>query len=79
MAYSNLEFFEIRFSGFPKNPDISLRKCQKCVEELKFCMNELFNNVLKAFSFFKFREVHFGYFWKKIASSQYVESLQALY
>jgi hypothetical protein len=29
-------------------------------EELKFCMNELFNNVFKAFSFLKFREVHFG-------------------
>jgi hypothetical protein len=51
IAYSNLEFFEIRFSGFLKNSDIFLRKCQKCVEELKFCMNELFNNVFKAFSF----------------------------
>jgi hypothetical protein len=39
-----------------------LKKCQKCVEELKFCMNELFNNVFKAFSFLKFREVHFGLF-----------------
>jgi hypothetical protein len=32
-------------------------------------MNEVFN---KAFSFSKFREVHFGSFWKKIASSQYL-------
>jgi hypothetical protein len=47
MANSNLEFFEIRLSGFLKNPDIFLRKCQKCVEELKFCMNELFNNFSK--------------------------------
>jgi hypothetical protein len=58
IAYSNLEFFEIRFSGFLKNPDIFLRNCQKCVEEVKFCMNELF----KAFPFIKFREVHFGSF-----------------
>jgi hypothetical protein len=36
-----------------------LKKCQKCVEELKFCMKELFNNVFKVFSFLKFREVHF--------------------
>jgi hypothetical protein len=43
-----------------------LRKCQKCVEELKFCMNELFNDVFKAFTFLKFREVHFGSFWKKL-------------
>jgi hypothetical protein len=53
-------FFDIRLSGFLKNPDIFLEKCQKCVEELKFCMNELFNIVFKAFSFLKFREVHFG-------------------
>jgi hypothetical protein len=59
IAYSNLEYFEIRLSGFLKNPDIFLKKCQKCVEELKFCMNEQFNNVFKAFSFLKFREVHF--------------------
>jgi hypothetical protein len=58
--YSNLEFFEIRFSGFLENPEIFLKKCQKCVEELKFGMNERFNNVFKAFSFLKFREVHFG-------------------
>jgi hypothetical protein len=32
---SNLEFFEIRVSDFVKNPDIFLRQCQKCVEELK--------------------------------------------
>jgi hypothetical protein len=56
-------FFEIRVSGFPKNPEIFLKKCQKCVEELIFCMNELFNNIFKAFSFLKFREVHFGSFW----------------
>jgi hypothetical protein len=63
IAYSNLEFFEIRLSGFLKKPDISfLRKCQKYVEELKFDMNELFNKVFKAFSFLKFREVHFGSF-----------------
>jgi hypothetical protein len=60
IVYSNLEFFEIRLSGFLKNPDIFLKKCEKCVEELKFCMNELFNNVFKAFSLLKFREVHFG-------------------
>jgi hypothetical protein len=36
-------------SGFLKNPDIFLKKCQKCVEELKFCMNELFNNVFNIF------------------------------
>jgi hypothetical protein len=47
IAYSNLEFFGIRSSGFLKNPDIFLSKCQKCVEELKFCMNELFNNGIK--------------------------------
>jgi MoaA/NifB/PqqE/SkfB family radical SAM enzyme len=52
IEYSGLEFFEIRLSGFVKNPDIFLRKCQKCVEEL----NELFN---------VFKEVHFGSFWKK--------------
>jgi mannose-1-phosphate guanylyltransferase len=52
-------FFEIRSSGFLKNSGIFLKKCQKCVEELKFCMNELFNNVFKAFSFKKFRKVHF--------------------
>jgi hypothetical protein len=62
IAYSNLEFFEVRLSGFLKNPDIFIRKCQKCVEELKFCMNELFNVVIKAFSFLKFREVHLGFF-----------------
>jgi hypothetical protein len=54
--------FEIHLSGFLKNPDIFLKKCQKCVEELKFCMKELFNNVFKAFSFLKFRDVHFGSF-----------------
>jgi hypothetical protein len=43
MTVSKLEFFEIRLSGFVKKPDIFLKKCQKCVEELKFCMNELFN------------------------------------
>jgi hypothetical protein len=43
----NLEF---------RNPDIFLTKCQKCVEELKFCMNELFNNVFKAFSFLNFEK-----------------------
>jgi hypothetical protein len=57
-----LEFFEKRLSGFLKNPDIFLRKCQKYVGELKFCMNELFNNVFKAFSFLKLREVHFESF-----------------
>jgi hypothetical protein len=57
----NLEFFEIHLSCFLKNPDICLKKCQKFVEELK-CCNELFNNVFKAFSFLKFREVHFGTF-----------------
>jgi hypothetical protein len=62
IAYVNVEFFEICFSGFLKNSDIFLKKCQKCVEELKFCMNELFNNVFKAFSVLKFREVHFGSF-----------------
>jgi hypothetical protein len=62
--YSYSEFFEIRLSGFLKNPDIFLKKCQKCVGELKFCMNELFNNVFKAFSFLKFREVFF-FFIKK--------------
>jgi hypothetical protein len=60
VAYSNLEFFETRLSGFLKNPDVFLKKCQKYFEELKFCMNELFNNVCKAFSFLKFREVQFG-------------------
>jgi hypothetical protein len=50
-AYSNLYFLEIRPSGFLKNPDIFLKKCQKCVEELKFCTIELFNNVFKAFEF----------------------------
>jgi hypothetical protein len=59
---SNLEFFEFRLSGFLKNPDIFLKKCQKCVKEQKFCMNELFSNVLKVFSFLKFREVYFGSF-----------------
>jgi hypothetical protein len=54
IAYLNLEFFEIRLSGFLKNPDFFLKKFQKCVEELKFCMNELFNNLFKAFSFLKF-------------------------
>jgi hypothetical protein len=64
-------------SGFLKNPDIFLGKCQKCVEELKFCMNELFNNVFKAL---KFRKVHFESFWKKkIASLQCVESLHVPY
>jgi hypothetical protein len=62
---TNLEFFEIRWSGFLKNPDIFLKNCRKCVKDLKFCMNELFNNVFKAFSFLKFREVHFGSYWKK--------------
>jgi hypothetical protein len=57
-----------------KNPDIFMKKYQKCVEELKFCMNELFNNVFKAFSFFKFQEVRFGPSGKKFASSQYVEN-----
>jgi hypothetical protein len=28
-------------------------------------LNKLFNNVFKAFSFLKFRVVHFGSFWKK--------------
>jgi hypothetical protein len=51
MASSNFDFFEICFSGFLKNPDNFLKKCQKCVKELKFCMNELYNTVLKAFSF----------------------------
>jgi hypothetical protein len=59
IAYSNLEVFEIRL----KNPNIFLKKCQKCVEELKFCMNELFNNLFKAFSFLKFRGVHFESFF----------------
>jgi hypothetical protein len=36
MAYSNLKVFEIRFSGFLKNPVIFLKKCEKYVEELKF-------------------------------------------
>jgi hypothetical protein len=49
-------FFEIRSSVFLENPDIFLKKCQKCVEELKFCMNELFKNVFKTFSFLKFCE-----------------------
>jgi hypothetical protein len=62
MAYSKLEFFEIHLNGFLKNPDNFLKKCQKCVEEMKFCMNELLNNVFKAFSFLTFREVHFGSF-----------------
>jgi hypothetical protein len=75
ITYSKLEVFENRLSGFLKNPVIFLRKCQKCVEELKFCMNELFNNVFKAFSFLKFREDHFGFFRKKIASLQCVESI----
>jgi hypothetical protein len=42
VVYSNLEFFEIRSSGFLKTFDYFLKKCQKCVVELKFCMNELF-------------------------------------
>jgi hypothetical protein len=62
IAYSNLEFFQIRLSGSLKNPDIFWKKCQKCVEELKYCMNELYNNVFKASSFLKFREVYFGTF-----------------
>jgi hypothetical protein len=41
---------------------IFFKKSQKYLEDLKFCMNELFNNVFKVFSFLKFREVHFGYF-----------------
>jgi hypothetical protein len=62
IAYPNLEFFETRYNGFLKNPVVFLKKWQKCLEELKFSMNELFNNVFKAFSFSKFREVHFGSF-----------------
>jgi hypothetical protein len=42
-----------------------LRKSLKFVEELTFCMNELFNIFFKAFSFLKFLEVHFGSFRKK--------------
>jgi hypothetical protein len=53
--------FEIRLSGSPKNPDIFLQKSQKCVEELKFCMNELFNNVFKAFFFLKCASDFFTY------------------
>jgi hypothetical protein len=64
---------QIRLSGSLKNPDIFLKKCQKCVEELEFCMNEHFKIVFKAVSFLKFREVQFG------SSSQYVESLHAPY
>jgi hypothetical protein len=64
--HTQLEFFEIRLTGFLKNPDIFLKNCQKRVEELKFCMNELFNNVSKAFRFLKFRELHFGSFRKKM-------------
>jgi hypothetical protein len=60
IAYSGLEILRIYLRVFLKNP--VLRKYQKCVEELKFCMNELFNNVFKAFSFLKFREVYFGSF-----------------
>jgi hypothetical protein len=43
-------------SDFLKNPDIFLRKCQKYVEELKFCMNELFNNVFKVLLFLIFEK-----------------------
>jgi hypothetical protein len=53
-----------------------LKKCQKCVEELKFCMNELFNNVFKAFSYLNFEKFTLD-LSEKIASSQYVESLHA--
>jgi hypothetical protein len=35
------------------------------VKDLKFCMNELFNDVFKAFFFLKFREVHFRSLCKK--------------
>jgi hypothetical protein len=62
LAYLNLQIFEIRLSGFLKNPEIFFKNGQKCAEEQKFCMNEVFNNVFKAFSFLKSREVHFGFF-----------------
>jgi hypothetical protein len=71
IANSNLEFFETCLSGFLKNPDIFLKICQKCVKELKFCMNELFNNV------FKISRSSLWIFLKKIASSQYVGSNKA--
>jgi hypothetical protein len=56
ISYSNLEFFEIRLKGFLKSLDIFLKKCQKCVKELIFWMNELFNNVFKAFFFLNFEK-----------------------
>jgi hypothetical protein len=79
ITYSNLDFFEIHLNGFLKNPGIFLKKCQKCVKELKFCMNELFNNVFKALLHFKISRSLLWILLKKIASSQYVESLHALY
>jgi hypothetical protein len=57
----NKRFCSARATGLLKNLDIFLKKCQKCVKELKFGKNQLFN-VFKAFSFLKFREVHFGSF-----------------
>jgi hypothetical protein len=56
------DFFLIRLSGFLKNPDIF-----KCVEELKFCMNEFFKNV-----FWYFEKFSLVFSEKKIASSQCV-------
>jgi hypothetical protein len=52
--------------SFPEKSWNFLEKKSKCVEELKFGMNELFNNVFKAYSFLKFREVHFWSYWKKM-------------